>query len=236
MPFDLTVLTPHLEPLLAGALLTAEVCALGIVGAFSLATVLGLAAAGRGGGRGWTRRSAWLYVDVFRNVPFVVQVFFLYYGLPEIGVYIDAFWTGVLALSLVGGAYGGDVVRSGILAIDPGVVEAARVSGLSRLDIIRRIVLPIALRTAIRPLGSVFVNLVLSSSILSMITLDEVTGTARGVAAETYRPFEVYAFLLVAYAVLTYAVSLGIAALHRRLNRYMAGQGAAGHDVVGKGA
>lgn len=234
LPFDLTVLTPHLEPLLAGALLTAEVCALGIVGAFGLATVLGLAAAG--GGRGWARRSAWLYVDVFRNVPFVVQVFFLYYGLPEIGVYIDAFWTGVLALSLVGGAYGGDVVRSGILAIDPGVVEAARVNGLPRLDIIRRIVLPIALRTAIRPLGSVFVNLVLSSSILSMITLDEVTGMARGVAAETYRPFEVYAFLLVAYAVLTYAVSLGIAALHRHLNRHIVGPGVAGPEVAGKGA
>lgn len=235
MPFDLTVLTPHLDTLLAGALLTAEVCALGIVGAFTLATALGLLAVGRG----WAGRLARLYVDVFRNVPFVVQVFFLFYGLPEVGVYVDAFWTGVLALGLVGGAYGSDVVRSGILAIEPGVVEAAKVSGLSRLAIIRRIVLPIALRTAIRPLGSVFVNLVLSSSILSMITLDEVTGTARGVASETYRPFEVYAFLLAAYAGLTYAVSLGIDALHRRLNRHMAENGAAPgatHGVMGRTA
>ncbi|TWB26844.1 amino acid ABC transporter permease [Nitrospirillum bahiense] len=227
MPFDLTVLTPHLDALLAGAALTAEVCGLGIAGAFALATMLGLAAVGES----WAGRLARLYVDVFRNVPFVVQVFFLFYGLPEVGVYIDAFWTGVLALGLVGGAYGSDVVRSGILAIEPGVVEAAKVSGLSRLAIISRVVLPIALRTAIRPLGSVFVNLVLSSSILSMITLDEVTGTARGVASETYRPFEVYAFLLAAYAGLTYAVSLAINALHRRLNRHMmtsrtAGKGA----------
>ncbi|MBB6249671.1 amino acid ABC transporter permease [Nitrospirillum iridis] len=223
MRFDLTVLLPHLDALLAGVLLTAEVCALGIVGAFALGTGLGLAATTHG----WPGRLARFYVDVFRNVPFVVQVFFLYYGLPEVGVYIDAFWTGVMALTLVGGAYASDVVRSGILAIEPGVVEAARVSGLSRLSIFRRIVLPIALRTALQPLGSVFVNLVLSSSILSMITLDEVTGAARGVAAETYRPFEVYAFLLVAYAGLTYAVSLGVGALHRRLNRHLVAGGRA---------
>ncbi|WP_044559760.1 amino acid ABC transporter permease [Azospirillum sp. B4] len=221
MPFDLTVLLPHLDALLAGALLTAEVCALGILGAFALGTGLGTAATAGG----WPGRLARLYVDVFRNVPFVVQVFFLYYGLPEVGVYIDAFWTGALALTLVGGAYASDVVRSGVLAVEPGVVEAARVSGLTRLDVFRRIVLPIALRTAIQPLGSIFVNMVLSSSILSMITLDEVTGMAKGVAAQTYRPFEVYAFLLVAYAGLTYAVSLGIGALHRHLNRHMVAGG-----------
>ncbi|MDE1149563.1 MAG: amino acid ABC transporter permease [Azospirillaceae bacterium] len=217
MPLDPTVLLPHLDALLDGAVMTAEVCALGIAGAFTLGTGVGLAAVSRR----WPGRLARLYVDVFRNVPFIVQVFFLYYGLPEVGVYIDAFRTGALALSLAGGAYASDVVRSGILAIDPGVVEAARVSGLTRTATFRLVILPIALRTAIRPLGSIFVNLVLSSSILSMITLDELTGMAKGVAAETYRPFEVYGFLLVAYAVLTYAVSLGITALHWRLNRHL---------------
>jgi len=148
-----------------------------------------------------------------------VQLFFFYYGLPELGIYIDAFTTGVVALSIAGGAYASDVIRAGILAIDPGIIEAAEVSGLSRRVTFTKIVLPIALRTSIRPLGSVLINLILTSSILSTITLNELTGSAQIVVSQTYRPFEVYVVLLVAYAVLTYLVSLGVTLLHRRLNR-----------------
>ena len=139
--------------------------------------------------------------------------------MPEIGIYIDAFTTGVIALSIAGGAFSSDVIRSGILAIDTGILEAAEVSGLSRSVIFRKIVMPIALRTSIRPLGSVFINLVLTSSILSTITLNELTGSAKIVASDTFRPFEVYAVLLIVYASLTYLVSLAIGALHRHLNR-----------------
>jgi ABC-type amino acid transport system permease subunit len=81
----------------------------------------------------WRGARPTVYVDIFRNVPFIVQLFFLFYGLPEIGVELSAFGTGVLALSLAGGAFSSDVIRAGILAIEPGVLEAAQVSGLSRL-------------------------------------------------------------------------------------------------------
>jgi polar amino acid transport system permease protein/putative glutamine transport system permease protein len=158
------------------------------------------------------RKAAFIYVDIFRNVPFIVQLFFFYYGLPEIGIYVDAFTTGVIALSIAGGAYASDVIRAGILAIDQGIIEAAEVSGLSRRIIFTKIV---------RPLGSVLINMILTSSILSTITLNELTGSAQIVVSQTYRPFEVYVVLLVAYAALTYLVSLGIALLHRRLNRDM---------------
>ena len=84
--------------------------------------------------------------------------------------------------------------------------------------------LPIALRTSVRPLGSVLINMILTSSILSTITLNELTGQAKIVASDTFRPFEVYAVLLVVYAALTYLVSLGITLLHRRLNRDILGQ------------
>lgn len=164
-------------------------------------------------------RAAFIYVDLFRNIPFIVQLFFFFYGLPEIGIYIDAFTTGVIALSIAGGAFSSDVIRSGILAIDTGILEAAEVSGLSKQVIFRKIVMPIALRTSVRPLGSVFINLVLTSSILSTITLNELTGSAKIVASDTFRPFEVYAVLLIVYASLTYLISLAIGALHRRLNR-----------------
>ncbi len=221
MRFDLTILLPHLGFLAQGALLTALVCGLALIGGTVLGMVVAIA---RTSGSGWARRAATAYVDLFRNVPFIVQLFFFYYGLPEIGIYIDAFTTGVVALSIAGGAYASDAIRSGILAIDTGILEAAEVSGLSKRVTFTRIVLPIALRTSIRPLGSVLINMILTSSVLSTITLNELTGQAKIVASDTFRPFEVYFVLLIVYAVLTYLVSLGITLLHRRLNRDMMGQ------------
>lgn len=219
MQFDLTTLTPYIGDLAAGARLTALACALALAGSLVLGILVALM---RTAASNLARRAAALYVDVFRNVPFIVQLFFLFYGLPEIGIELGAFATGVLALALAGGAFTSDAIRSGILAIEPGVLEAAQVSGLSRVAIYRRIVLPIALRSAVRPLGSVFVNLILTSSILSAITLNELTGTAKIIAADTFQPFEVYALLLVLYALLTWMVSLSAGALHRRLNRNQA--------------
>ncbi|TFW20108.1 amino acid ABC transporter permease [Duganella callida] len=216
MTFDPTTLEPYLGDLAAGARLTALACALALAGGLALGTAAALM---RTGASQLARRAADIYADVFRNIPFIVQLFFLFYGLPEIGVELSAFATGVLALSLAGGAFVSDVIRAGILAVDPGVLEAAQVSGLSRLTIYRRILLPIALRSAVRPLGAVFVNLILTSSILSAITLNELTGSAKIVAADTFQPFEVYALLLLLYAAMTWLVSLSAGALHRHLNR-----------------
>lgn len=216
MRIDLTILVPYLGFLAQGALLTLEACALALVGSVLLGMLVAIARTARSK---WVRGLAFAYVDLFRNVPFIVQLFFFYYGLPEIGIYIDAFTTGVVALSISGGAYASDAIRAGILAIDDGILEAAEVSGLNKRVIFIRIVLPIALRTSVRPLGSVLINMILTSSILSTITLNELTGQAKIVASDTFRPFEVYVVLLVGYAVLTYLVSLGITLLHRRLNR-----------------
>lgn len=216
MTFDLTLLAPYLGDLAAGARLTALACALALAGGLGLGIVAALM---RTAASPLARSIAGIYVDLFRNVPFIVQLFFLFYGLPEIGIEMSAFCTGVLALSLAGGAFTSDVIRSGILAVEPGILEAAQVSALSRLTIYHRIVLPIALRSSVRPLGAVFVNLILTSSILSAITLNELTGSAKIVAADTFQPFEVYALLLVLYAVMTWVVSLSAGALHRRLNR-----------------
>jgi His/Glu/Gln/Arg/opine family amino acid ABC transporter permease subunit len=214
--FDLTILLPHLGFLAEGALLTVEACVLALIGSVVLGMLVAIA---RTSSTAWVRRMAFVYVDLFRNIPFIVQLFFFYYGLPEIGIYIDAFTTGVIALSIAGGAYASDVIRSGILAIDNGILEAAEVSGLSKRTTFTRIVLPIALRTSVRPLGSVLVNMILTSSILSTITLNELTGSAKIVASDTFRPFEIYVVLLVVYAALTWLVSIGIGLLHRRLNR-----------------
>jgi His/Glu/Gln/Arg/opine family amino acid ABC transporter permease subunit len=218
MRLDLTILLPYVGFLAKGALLTVEACVLSLLGAFVVGAIVAIA---RTSASKLARRLAFAYVDFFRNIPFIVQLFFFYYGLPEIGIYIDAFTTGVIALSISGGAYASDAIRAGILAIDNGILEAAEVSGLSKRVIFTRIVLPIALRTCVRPLGSVLVNMILTSSILSTITVNELTGQAKIVASDTFRPFEVYAALLIVYATLTWLLSLAIGLLHRHLNRDM---------------
>lgn len=217
--FDLSILAKHIPFLLEGAWLTFQACLLAVLGSLILGT---LVAAARTSASPLLNRLSAVYVDIFRNIPFIVQLFFFYFGLPEIGIYIDAFTTGVIAMSIAGGAFTSDVIRSGILALDPGIIEAAQVSGLKKSTIFRKIVMPIALRASVRPLGSVFINLILTSSILSTITLNELTGSAKIVASQTFRPFEVYFVLLVAYAALTWFVSILIGMLHRHLNRNQA--------------
>ncbi|SDF02908.1 amino acid ABC transporter permease [Limimaricola pyoseonensis] len=211
-------LEPHLGFLLEGFALTVAACVLAVAGAVVLGALIASLRTARSRA---ARAVAAVYCDLFRNVPFIVQLFFFFYGLPELGIYIGAFETGVLAMSIAGGAFVADVIRAGILSIEQGVIEAARVFGLGRWQIFSRIVMPNALRVSVRPMGSVLINLVLTSSILSTITVNELTGTAKIVAATTFMPFEVYAVLLVLYAALTYALSLAVAGVHRRLNRGM---------------
>ena len=159
------------------------------------------------------------YVELFRNIPFLVLIFFFYFGLPELGIFINSFWTGALALSLAVGAYVADAVRGGISSIDRGVHLASAAYGFSRLQRLRYIVLPLAFRVSLRPLGSIFINLILTTSLLSTITLNELTNSAKIIASMTFKPFEVYFILLVLYSILTYSCSLVVQTCHHRLTR-----------------
>ena len=120
---------------------------------------------------------------------------------------IDAFTTGVVALSLAAATSTAEVMRAGIDSVDHGVIEAARAYGLSRFQQYRHVILPIAFRFAVRPLGSVFVNLVLTTSVLSTITVNDLMSNAENLASETFRPFETYLVVLVLYWLATFAVS-----------------------------
>ena len=161
------------------------------------------------------------YVELFRNIPFLVLIFFFYFGLPELGIFINSFWTGAMALSLAVGAYVADAVRGGISSIDRGVHLASAAYGFSRFQQLRYIVLPLAFRVSLRPLGSIFINLILTTSLLSTITLNELTNSAKIIASMTFKPFEVYFILLVLYSILTYSCSLVVQTCHHRLTRHL---------------
>lgn len=214
---ELSTMMEYLPAFWQGFIITAEVSVISIIGSFILGLTVALM---RVSSNKLLRFISLCYVDLFRNVPFIVLVFFGYFGLPEIGIYIDAFWTGCLMLSVAMGAYVAETIRAGILNIDKGIIEAAKSFGLSRYRIYKEIIMPIALTTSVRPLGSVFINLILTTSILSAITLSELTGASKIIASTTFRPFEVYVFLVFFYGVLTFLLSSLIALWHRRLNRF----------------
>jgi polar amino acid transport system permease protein/putative glutamine transport system permease protein len=195
----------YLPTLIAGLGLTIYVSVVSIV----LSLIFGLALALAR--RSHVRVVRWLavaFLDVFRNTPFIVQLFFFYFGLPVIGVYWDALDTGILALSLASATSAAEVIRAGIESVERGVIEAARAYGLNTFQQYRYIILPIAFRFAIRPLGSVLVNLVLTTSVLSTITVNELMSKAENVASATFRPFEVYLVVLGLFWLATFAVSM----------------------------
>ena len=201
---------PHLPELLAGLWTTVYIS----VWSIALSLVFGLALALARRSEAWPVR--WLavaFLDVFRNTPFIVQLFFFYFGLPVIGIYADALETGILALGLASATSTAEVLRAGMESVGRGVIEAARAYGLTTIQQYRRIILPIALRFAIRPLGSVLVNIVLTTSVLSTITVNELMSNAENVASATFRPFEVYLVVLGLFWIATFAVSLGVHAV-----------------------
>ena len=148
-----------------------------------------------------------LYIDLFRNTPFLIQLYFIYFGLPDIGIPTEPISAGIVALGLSGAAGNAEIIRSGIETVNKGIVDAARSFALSTVQIYRYAILPIALRIAWRPLGNAFVNLVLTTSIVSTITVNDLTGNASNISAETFKPFEVFLVVLLIYCVVTFAIS-----------------------------
>jgi polar amino acid transport system permease protein len=158
------------------------------------------------------------YVELLRSVPMLVMVLWVYYGLPVIlGISLDVFTSGVIALALCDSAFEAEIFRAGIQSIDRGQHEAADGLGLGYLDKMRFIVLPQAIRRVLPPLGNQFVYMLKTSSLLSVIGLTELTRRANELVVTEYRPLEIYTFLVLEYLVLILAASTLIRMLERRL-------------------
>lgn len=149
---------------------------------------------------------SWLanqYIDIVRGTPLLVQLFLIYYGLPQIGITIDPFPSAVLGLGINTGAYVAEVIRSGIQAVEKGQREAAFALGLTPAQTMRLVVLPQAFKIIIPPLGNQFILLIKDSSLVSTITLVELTRTAQRIISTTYKPIELYLLAAVMYYVIS---------------------------------
>jgi polar amino acid transport system permease protein len=197
---------------LSGALLTLRLSATAMVLSLLVAVVGALA---RTSGPRPIRAVVAAYVEVVRNTPFLVQIFMLFFGLPTLGLRLDANTGALVALTLNGSAYAIEIVRAGILGVGAGQVEAARALGLHGLQTFRLVVLPQALRSVLPPLSSQFILLMLNSSVCSAISADELTSAALDVQGRTFRAFEAFIVAAAIYLALSLVFSAVFALLDR---------------------
>ena len=161
------------------------------------------------------------YIEIIRNTPFLVQLLFIYFGLPSVsGLKISADQAVLLALVVNFGAYGIEIIRAGIEAIKHGQIEAGLALGLSRLKIFRFIILKPALRTVYPALTSQFIYLMLNTSIVSAISANDLSAAAANLASQNFTSFETYFVITIVYLLLSIIFSLIFALINRMAFHY----------------
>lgn len=214
--FETTAAGLKAGPLLFGLGVTLKISAISLVLAFLiglLTAILRLSNLVMG------RLIARCYLEVVRNTPLLIQIFFIYFVLgPVLG--LDRFPAAVLALSLFEGAYASEIFRSGILSVEQGQIEAAASLGLNRFQIFRLIILPQAIRTILPPLTSQAVSLIKDSALVSTIAIYDLTMQAQALISETFLTFEIWFTVAILYLVITVTLSFFVAFLENRLKRH----------------
>ena len=159
-----------------------------------------------------------VYVEIFRSIPILVMLLWVYYGLPPaLGIRLDVLWAGVLALALCDSAFEAEIFRAGIQSIEKGQHDAANSLGLGFYLKMRLIVLPQAIKRILPAIGNQFVYMLKMSSLVSVIGMTELTRRADELVVSQYRPLEIYTFLVFEYFVLIIVVSSLVRQLEKKL-------------------
>jgi len=198
--------------LLKGAVVTIQVTIL----AFLLSSLLGLLLALMRLSRvAVLRRTAAIVIDVIRGLPIIVQLFYIYFVLPDFGIELTAFQAGVIGLGIAYSAYQAENFRGGIEAVDAGQREAAQAMGMRTGLLMRRVILPQAFRIALPPYGNVLVMVLKDSSLVSTITVLEMTRAGQLIASSTFENLTVYSLVAIMYLLM----SLPLVGVLRRIER-----------------
>jgi len=190
--------------MLTGAVVTLEISALAMLAGTSIGVICGLLSLSDLAPLKWLVRA---YVYFVRGTPALVQIFLVYFALPVIGIEISAFWGGVVALAFNSGGFIAEIVRAGLQSIDAGQTEAAMSIGMTNRQTLLHILLPQSLRRITPPLTNEVITLVKSSSLLSAISIFELTRSTQVIIAQKFTPFELYALLAVYYLVIISVLS-----------------------------
>lgn len=212
--FFFVLIPEHFPYLLAGAVVTLQLSITSMV----LGIVIGLVVAlGRLSQKWWLEWPLRAYVEVWRDVPLIVQLLVIYFTLPKIGIVLPGFWAGILGLSLNMGAYLSEVFRAAIQSIDPGQRDAGLSIGMSRPMIYSRVILPQALRIAIPTVGGYFISLLKDSSLVSFIAVNELLRHGSILINNTFRSMEIYLMVAIIYFILSFVASRAVIYVERAL-------------------
>ena len=160
---------------------------------------------------------AMFYIEVIRGTPLLLQLFYIYYALPDIGIRLPAFQAGVAGLSMNFGAYLAELFRAGIQSIDFGQREAARSLGLSSPQTMRHIILPQAVRVIFPALGNYALVLVKESSLVAVLSVRELMRAGELLASSTFQTMKIFTLVGAIYLVLSYALSLTFRSVEKKL-------------------
>jgi polar amino acid transport system permease protein len=205
------------DQLLLGAWLTIRLsCAAMMLGL----VVSVLCAAGKTSGVAPLRWIIDAYVEVIRNTPFLVQIFFIFFGLPSLGIRLTPNTAALVALVVNFGAYGTEIIRAGIESVQRGQVEAGTALGLSKMQIFRYVVMKPALRTVYPALTSQFIYLMLTSSVVSAISADDLAAAGNDLQSATFASFEVYIVVTLMYLVMSIGFSSIFSLIEKSVFKY----------------
>ncbi|WP_247422986.1 ectoine/hydroxyectoine ABC transporter permease subunit EhuD [Ralstonia pseudosolanacearum] len=200
--------------LLQGAVVTVEVTVL----SFLLSSVIGLALAlMRLSPVKAVSAAGATFVNIIRGLPIIVQLFYIYFVLPDVGIQLTAFQAGVIGLGIAYSAYQAENFRAGIEAVDPGQREAAQAMGMRGALIMRRVILPQAFRIALPPYGNTLVMMLKDSSLVSTITVAEMTRAGQLIASSTFQNMTVYTLVALLYLLMSLPLVFGLRRLERRM-------------------
>ncbi|MBW1713889.1 MAG: amino acid ABC transporter permease [Deltaproteobacteria bacterium] len=214
MGFDLAYFWEYLPRLLKGAVLTVELSLLAIMIGFVLGNIIGLLRLSR---LRLIRYPALVYVNAIRGTPLLVQLFLIYYGLPQVGLKLGPFAAALTGMALNDAAYVAEITRGAVQSIDKGQWEAARATGLSPIQGMIHVIFPQALKRMIPPLGNEFILLIKSSSLVSTIAMVELTRTAQLIASATFRPMEMLVGAALIYLAMNLVLQYILASVEGRL-------------------
>ncbi len=224
---DVSYFISLFKALLSGLPLTLNLAFFALLGGFVIGLLLNLARTTRIG-----NAVAGFYVYIFRGTPLLVQLFMIYFGLAQFEFIRSSFlwpllrepyWCGLIALMLNDAAYTSEILRGGLRAVPKGTQEAARVSGMSDLQVLRRVTLPIAVRQALPAYSNEIISMLKSTALVSMISLMDVTGIAREAVAETWHAVEIFICAGLIYLAMSLIITRATSRVERALSPWQFG-------------
>jgi polar amino acid transport system permease protein len=227
MNFDFSLVTDSIPKMLSGIGITFQLMFLSGVLGLILAVILLLM---RISGKWYLSWPAQVHIYIFRGTPILVQIFIIYYGLPQFEFIRESvFWPilrepfgcAILALTLNTGAYVSEILRGGVLGVDRGILEAGAALGLSARQKFIYLTTPIAARLALPAYSNDFISLMKATSLASTITLLDMTGIARTIVAQTFAPYEVFISLAIIYMILTWIIQKTFGRIEKYLSHYV---------------